>query len=290
MKLHIESLATALAIVLASCQSTSSSGRVESIDPRGSTSIENAADAMAGADVVFLGEEHDNDVGHAMQLAFTQELHRRRPQLVVSMEQFEADVQVFLDAYLAGTLDEETFLAFARPWPNYPEHYRPVVEWAKENGVPVIAANVPRRYARIVAYQGLGPVDYSLWTPFAVNTDEPAYLARFQEAMGGHASDEPSAGTSRWFAAQCVKDDMMAQSIVAAIDRELAAGDDSPLVVHWCGRFHSDYRLGTVSRVAQRRPELDLRVVSMVSGADGERESIDELTLGDYVMRVPDQD
>ncbi|MCA8979319.1 MAG: ChaN family lipoprotein [Planctomycetes bacterium] len=282
-------LVLSLVVLGTACRSTDS-GRVEQLEPSRSSSIERAAELMADADVVYLGEEHDNDVGHSMQLAFTEELFRRRPGLIVSMEQFEADVQVFLDAYLAGELDEETFLAFSRPWPNYPEHYRPVIEWAKRSGVPVVAANVPRRYARTVAYQGLGSTDYSLWTPWSVHTDEPPYLARFMVAMGGNVHDAPNSSLLRWFAAQCIKDDMMAQSIVEALDRAQSEGVDAPLVVHWCGRFHSDYGLGTVSRVALRRPNLDQRVVSMVSGKEDGRPAPDGLVLGDFVMRVPDQD
>lgn len=277
-----------LALLSSACRSASG-GRIEQVDPSRTTSVERAAEAMSRADVVYLGEEHDNDVGHELQLALTRELFRQRPQLIVSMEQFEADVQVFLDAYLAGELDEATFLAFSRPWPNYAEHYRPVVEWAKRNGVPVVAANVPRRFARTVAYQGLGSTDYSLWTPWSVNIDEPPYLTRFMVAMGGDPHDDADAGLLRWFAAQCIKDDMMAQSIVEALDRARAEGSVAPLVVHWCGRFHSDYGLGTVSRVALRRPELDQRVVSMISGDEDGRPVPDGLVIGDFVMRVPNQ-
>jgi len=282
-------LLATLVFLAAACQGTAR-GRIEQVDPPRSSSVAEAADALSAADVVYLGEEHDNDIGHELQLALTVELFDRRPNLVVSMEQFEADVQVFLNAYLADEIDEATFLTFSRPWPNYAEHYRPVVEWAKRNAVPVVAANVPRRYARAVAHQGLGTTDHSLWTPWSVNVDEPPYLSRFMVAMGGNPHDVPGENLLRWFAAQCIKDDMMAQSIVDALDRARVTGSADPLVVHWCGRFHSDYRLGTVSRVALRRPDLDQRVVSMISGDKDDRPVPEGLQLGDFVVRVPNQD
>lgn len=273
----------ALAPLFAACASNRA-GRLERVDPPGRVSLDDAADDLAGADVVFLGELHDDDVGHDWQLRLTRALHDRRPDLVVTMEQFEADVQPFLDAYLAGAIDEELFLEHSRPWPNYAEHYRPVVEWAKREGVPVVAANIPRPLARRVAYHGLGTTDYSLWSPWVIDVDEPAYLARFLVAMGGDAHGEPSAGVRRWFAAQCIKDAMMAQSIVRALDD---APGDPPLVVHWCGRFHSDYGLGTVSRVEGLRPATDARVVSMSRGE--ERAPVDDgLVIGEYVVRTPD--
>lgn len=281
-----------LAIIVVFCSACRSigSGSIERVANHHSTSVASAAKELADADVVYLGEEHDNDVGHELQLELTIEMHRKRPEMVVSMEQFEADVQVFLDAYLAGAIDESMFLAHSRPWPNYAEHYRPVVEWAKQNGVPVLAANIPRRHARTVAYNGLGGSDYSLWSPWIVNTDEPAYLSRFMQAMGGSAHETANASMRRWFAAQCIKDDMMAQSIASVFERAHANGDAAPLVVHWCGRFHSDYRLGTVSRVASRLPDLDQRVVSMIPGREGSRPAPDGLAIGDFVMRVPVQD
>ncbi len=57
----------------------------------------------------------------------------------------------------------------------------------------------------------------------------------------------------------------MAESIVAHLK---AASDAPPLIIHWCGRFHSDHRLGTVSRLALRRPDLRIVTVSMETTED----------------------
>ena len=37
----------------------------------------------------------------------------------------------------------------ARPWPNYDTDYRPMVQVAKHEGLPVICANAPRRYVSL---------------------------------------------------------------------------------------------------------------------------------------------
>ena len=50
-------------------------------------------DELAENDVVFLGEEHDNRVGHRLHHRIIELLHERRPNLVISMEMFERDVQ-----------------------------------------------------------------------------------------------------------------------------------------------------------------------------------------------------
>ena len=222
-------------------------------------------DRIAGADVLFLGEQHDNTTCHELQHWTTLALAERRP-VALSLEQFESDVQASLDSYLAGDITEAAFLGESRPWSNYAEHYRPTVEWARAEGVPVIAANIPRPLARKVSrgrWEELGVIGDPN-SPWALNVEEPAYRARFEEAMGNHGGTE-SADLDDWFAAQCVKDDRMAESIAAHLK---ATSDAPPLVIHWCGRFHSDHRLGTVSRLALRRPELRLVTVSMETTED----------------------
>ena len=84
-------------------------------------------------------------------LPSSQDLLERDSSLVLALEMFERDVQDTLDAYLKGEIPEDEFLEQARPWPNYLEDYRPLIEFAKSKGIPVIAANIPRRAAAAVA-------------------------------------------------------------------------------------------------------------------------------------------
>ena len=48
----------------------------------------------------------------------------------------------------------------ARPWPNYETDYRPMVQVAKHEGLPVICANAPRRYVSLAG--GHVPLDLYL--------------------------------------------------------------------------------------------------------------------------------
>ena len=64
------------------------------------------------------------------------------------------DVQPVLNGYLAGRYPEKHFLAASRPWPRYDEDYRPLVEYAKAHGLPVLAANAPRRLVNLVTREG----------------------------------------------------------------------------------------------------------------------------------------
>lgn len=119
--------------------------------------------SMEDVDAVLVGEIHTDPVGHWVEA----ELFRRaltqvrageeegalRP-LALSLEMFERDVQEILDEYLHGLITESQFKASSRPWEYYDQDYRPMVEAAKEKGVPVIAANAPRRYVNRVSRLG----------------------------------------------------------------------------------------------------------------------------------------
>jgi uncharacterized iron-regulated protein len=119
--------------------------------------------AMADVDAVLIGEGHTDPVGHWIQAELLRgalsvakvggESGVARP-VALSLEMFERDVQGILDEYLADIITEGQFKASARPWPYYDADYRSMVELAKEAGVPVIAANAPRRYVNRVTRLG----------------------------------------------------------------------------------------------------------------------------------------
>lgn len=250
-----------------------------------SVDLEAMADALKDLDVVFLGEEHNNDVGHELQLALTELLVERRGDVVISMEMFERDSQNLLDLYLEGAVDEAYLLEHGRPWANYAEHYRPLVELARERGLPVLAANCYRPLASRVAKQGRWSVAGEPWAAAHVDAGPGAYRDKFVGLMGEHA-DDMGLTLELFFAAQCLKDDTMAESIARVLQQ-----DERPLVVHLCGQFHSDGGLGTVERLLSRVPDARVGLVTMVSGVSVNREvTDDERERADYVWRVPSAD
>ena len=114
----------------------------------------------AGADVVFFGELHNNPISHWMQLRVLEALQQRKGKnLTLGLEMLEADIQLILDEYLAKTISPKSYGDEARLWPNYETDYDPVVYFAKDHGLRVIATNVPRRYADLVNRKGLLALD-----------------------------------------------------------------------------------------------------------------------------------
>lgn len=247
---------------------------------------------LARADVVFLGEQHDDPRTHRLQAAVLEGLSRRREgPIVLALEMFERDVQRELDAYLAGERSETEFLAVSRPWGNYGPDYRPMVEFARERGWPVIAGNVPRRLAQVVSRRGLAaldsvpPEDRAL-VAADLSCPRDGYWKRFRATMGdmgGHGMqltpEQVEAMAWRFYEAQCAKDETMGEAIAAA------AAEHRTLVVHANGSFHSDYRLGTAERARRRMPGARIAVVSFVPV--GDLDAIDgksRRALGDFVV------
>lgn len=125
--------------------------------------LEDIRSAMHDADAVLVGESHTDPVGHWVEAELFRmaveefqagsEEGALRP-VALSLEMFERDVQYILDEYLQNLITESQFRASARPWEYYQEDYRAMVELAKERGLPVIAANAPRRYVNRVSRMG----------------------------------------------------------------------------------------------------------------------------------------
>jgi len=216
--------------------------------------------ALAFCDVIFLGEIHDNDAGHKFQLDVIRELIEADYDLAITMEQFERDVQGAVDDYLADRITEDDFLAASRPWKNYALHYRPIIELAKQHKIPIIAANLPKSLASNLSADQ--PLQFHEQAFAARSTSAPhdRYWTNFVKAMKDHAGADSAEKMKSFYAAQCAKDDAMAEAITDFIATNRHR---PPIVVHLCGHFHSDYGLGTAARVVQRNPMLRTAIVTM---------------------------
>jgi uncharacterized iron-regulated protein len=248
---------------------------------------------LARADVVLVGEQHDDPNTHRLELAMLDGLLRRKVPVTVSLEMFERDAQAPLDAYLAGTMSEDEFLKGARPWPRYATDYRPLVEMAKAQRWSVLASNVPRRIASEVSKGGQAALDAKTGSERALFARElqcprDAYFERFATQMSSHpmpGQEEKAAAetTERYYWSQCLKDETMAESIAAAFR---AQPRRAGTIVHYNGSFHSDFRHGVAQRVIRRLPGRRVAVVSILPAADLDTAAPaeDDVKRADYLI------
>ena len=264
-------------------------------------SVDVAADILAAYDVIFIGEAHRHPGSHLSEMRLFRAIYRRAPQLSLSMEQFERDVQPVVDDYLAGKIGEEAFLQRSRPWGNYSTSYRPLVEFAKEHHLPVIAANAPEDAVRCVGEEGLRYLDHMKpgersWVAAQVHADAGPYKDKFMgfaegdPAHGGNPDKKgpPSPQAERAFAAQVARDDTMAESIFQHLQK-----NPGRKVVHITGAFHSDGFLGTVERLKLRAPDLKIAVVSPADTKSADSVTLDaedmaDGTIVDVIRALPE--
>ena len=238
------------------------------------------ADELATRDVVFFGELHDNVAGHQVYAELARLLADRRGDLVISMEMFERDVQGVVNDYLRGRIDEAAFLKHSRPWPNFARDYKPLIELARARKLDVIAGNLPRPVAgKVASKEG----STSSFLPRASSAPLDRYFELFGDAMKGHPMAEGT--VERMYRAQCAKDDAMAEGIA---DYLAANPHRQPLVIHCNGNFHSDYGLGTATRLAHRAPLAQFAIISMVAVPDVAKADVTtDRKKAHYLLIVP---
>jgi uncharacterized iron-regulated protein len=237
--------------------------------------------AISGAHVVVFGEEHDDSIAHVIQAALYEAMLASYGQVTLSMEMFDREVQLVLDEFLADLISEEKLVQEGRAWPNYKD-YAPILDLAKSSRQPTVAANVPGRYAQMVARRGLAALNdldsraSGFYETFDLPGSDDPYRKKFFDAMGDHGH---SMGPEI-FHAQLLRDATMASSIFDAW-RSNRRGK----VLHLTGRFHSDGRMGTVKFLQDKRRRLEIMVISCFPAEDFEDPGWEEYgALGDFVV------
>lgn len=257
--------------------------------------------ALDGVEVVCVGELHDDSVAHVFEVELLRralardsasETKNKRRTLALSLEMFERDVQIVLDEYLRGLISERHFLMSSRPWNNYQTDYRPLVEFARDNNLAVIASNAPARYVNRVSR--LGPQSLKDLTnaarawlpPLPYEAASPAYAAKFKQLMGDpqathEARSSPSPhGTSYLLDAQTLRDATMAHAIAQQLKQQPHA-----LVVHMGGNFHSEQRLGLPEQLQHYRPRTRTLIITIINDKSyPDFDTARHGNLGDFIV------
>jgi uncharacterized iron-regulated protein len=239
--------------------------------------------ALAKADIVLIGEVHDNALGHWLELQVTKDLYAVRNDVMLGFEMFEADDQIVLNEYVTGVIEERHLLSEAKVWENYKSDYKPLVDFAKEKKLPAIATNPPRRYANLVYRKGIDalqalPEEAKKWLaplPIEIDLTLPGYKG-MSAAMGGHSGMPANDNMAK---SQAVKDATMAYFILK---------NRKGLFVHYHGSYHSQNYEGIVWYLKKAAPDLKVVTVHSV-----EQTSVDNLEeknhkTADFIIALPE--
>ena len=208
------------------------------------------------ADIVLFGEYHNNPIAHWLEVKLTKDLLGKRS-LILGAEMFERDNQDALDGYLEGTIDQKGLDSLARLWKNYKTDYKPWVDLAKREKLPIVATNIPRKYANLVYKKGLQALDtlpsaerkWIVSLPFPYDGNLSQY-----EKMKKMARHNPE----NLPMAQAIKDATMAESIETHYKK-------GSLFLHLNGSYHSDFFQGIYWYLRRRNPNLKILTISTLS-------------------------
>ena len=217
------------------------------------------------ADVVFFGEQHDNPIAHWLELQITRDLFKEKGKdLILASEMFETDNQLLIDEYFTGIIKESSFESEVRLWKNYMTDYKPLLNFARENGLKFIASNVPRRYASVVASGGfealqkLSPAELSYIAPLPIEYDPELACYKDMLSMGGSIGGKSESTVNENLPkAQAVKDATMAKSITANWQKDKT-------VIHFNGSYHSDRHMGIIWYLNKYVPSLKVVTITTI--------------------------
>jgi uncharacterized iron-regulated protein len=246
------------------------------------TTYEKMLNDAKQADVVLFGEMHDNPICHWLQLELTKDLYQiKKEKLVLGAEMFEADDQIAINEYLAGKISEKTFKDEVKLWPNYKTDYKPLIDFAKNNKLNFIAANIPRRYANLVYNKGIEKLDSldseaKKWIcplPMKYDGTIKCYKDIFESA-GGHGGENLPKS-------QAVKDATMAYFISKNLEK-------GKLFIHYNGTYHSNNHQGIEWYLKDINKNLKVFTIASAEQAALDTLAKESIDLADYIIITPE--
>lgn len=229
-----------------------------------------------GKQYIFFGELHGQPESHDLQFQLLQELYRQYgDSVVLGMEMFEADVQPVIDEYFTELINQRSFESESRIWNNYAD-YKPMVEFAKENSIALIATNIPRRYANAVYHKSVTVLDslsdyakqFLPELPMQVDTTLHSYKS-LRDMIPGH-------GGENMLHSQAIKDATMAKYI-------LLHSGEGKVFYHLNGSYHSNDREGIISFMPDISPSQILTITTIME-ADLNVDDLQTLQKADFTL------
>jgi uncharacterized iron-regulated protein len=220
------------------------------------------AESLGKTDITLFGELHNNPICHWLQLQVTQDLYKKKKgSMYLGGEMWEADGQLIINEYLGSAISKKSFKSEARLWPNYDTDYEPLLEFAKENGLPFVATNIPRRYASMVFKGGLESLEnlgkesmgYMAPMPIEIDMELDCYKAMLEMKMDHVNENFPKA--------QAVKDATMAHFIARFWKKGV-------YFMHYNGAYHSDNHEGIEWYLKKYIPKAEVMTITTVQQAD----------------------
>ena len=258
---------TAAMTFLAGCQD----GDVLRLRDRATIPFDRMVGEAAKSRVVVIGESHDNQAHHDLQLKIIRTLYEGGAPLAVGLEMFRAESQDLLDKWWRWGMPTEQFESLYRenwgmPW----ILYRDIFLYSRQKRIPLVGLNVPRDVIAKVAREGfvsLTEAERKKLPPGLTCTLDEAYRSFIRSTFTEHAR---ASGRSfeHFCEAQMVWDTAMAIYALEYLDR-----NPGSRIVILAGTAHA-WKRAIPRQIATMRPDVTVSVILPAKGGEGDREKI----------------
>ncbi len=197
--------------------------------------------------VVLLGEHHDNPRHHKWQLRMLKLLHQQQPALVMGLEMLPRVVQPKIDRFLRGEDTVETFLKkveWSRYWSFSADYYTPLLRYARDNKIPLVALNISRDKVEATVEKGWEAVPTGMTQPAQPTR---AYLRHLVVSFQRHklpGADIDLAVEGPVFRRFVQKQLLWDRAMAEGIRTQIEPPQNAPLVVAFIGSGHLMYGYG----------------------------------------------
>jgi uncharacterized iron-regulated protein len=200
--------------------------------------------------LVYVGETHTAYADHLLQLEVLRGMADKPGGLALGVEWIQARFQPVLDDYLAGSIDEAELLRrseYYDRWRFDYRLYRPIIRFAKDRGIPIIALNASRELTSQISRVGINdlPEELRRELPDSYDVSDEAYAEALRETFDMHKSE--GSDFERFLEVQLTWDESMAQRIADYLTR-----DPGNRMLVLAGKGHIAGRSGIPNRVTRR--------------------------------------
>jgi uncharacterized iron-regulated protein len=230
--------------------------------------------------LIVIGETHDNQAHHDLQLKIIRTLREGGIPLAVGLEMFRAEDQELLDKWWRWGMSTEQFEAIFRenwglPWPLY----RDIFLYARQKRIPLVGLNVPREIISKVAregYSSLTEAERKKLPPGITCTLDESYRSFIRRTFTEHAH---ASGRSfdRFCEAQMAWDTAMAIYALEYLDK-----NPGSRMVILTGSVHA-WKRAIPGQIAAMRPDMTVSVILPAPAAKGGQETL-TVEDADYVV------
>ncbi|MBF0463085.1 MAG: ChaN family lipoprotein [Magnetococcales bacterium] len=219
---------------------------------------------MQPAQVIYLGEQHDNPYHHQLQRAILAKLLAQGKRPAIGFEFFSRDQTGWLMQFTVGKPSP-----FALPQPDDPgealrkklgwekrpdwANYFPLLELAREYHLPVFGADLPdglRVRLTRSGLEGLSAIERAEWSSTGFSQESYRQLM-LQKLSHAHCGMAPESLLERQYVTWLARNDAMAHSIALIVTER----PDEPVLMI-LGAGHVAHDMGVYERVAFLQPGI----------------------------------